>query len=160
MIQRVPPEVIWERHREWEERQRERNGGQPRVRNVQPVLYLTDPFRVPYRGRMWLIPPVPMEDGARVLDLVDKLEKMQSGPDLARRYREFNRAILKLIRRLVLPERGWLRRVLWKLRIARNPWRTATHEEVGEMLGFFWMRRTKSPDRRPIIPDLDAARTC
>jgi hypothetical protein len=108
-----------------------------------------EPFRVPFRGRLWEIPPVPVEDGARVLELLAWLEDAAADPAKAvAEYRAQMRGAVALVRRLVRPERGRLRKLLWQLHLLPNPWRTASHEELGEWLGFFWLRRTRSPDRR------------
>lgn len=152
-FQRATPEEILERRRFWNKAEERPPEPPPAPRNVQGVLWLTDPFRVPYRGRMWIIPPVSFVDGARVLRIKTWLE--QATEDEAKfraEYLKTMREIMALIRRLVRPESGWFRRIRWRLRLMRNPWRTATHEEVGTILGFFWMRHTKDPDQLRISP--------
>lgn len=157
MINRVAPEVVAENHRIWA---RKTGGGEPPPppANIKPVLYLTDPFRIPFRGRMWEIPPVSFKDGARTLALITWIEESVGHPDrMAEGYQARMTEIVQLIRRLVRPHRGRLRKLLWRLRLLPNPWRTASHQDLGEMLGFFWRRRTMSPDRRR-IPGQDLPR--
>lgn len=128
----------------------------PSPRNLRPVVFLTDPFRIPFRGRMWEIPPVSFEDGIKVLELVTWFQEARENPGGAlSQYRTQMRRAIHLIRKLVRPERGLVRRLRWRLRLHRNPWRTATHEELGEILGFFWMRRTTLVDRHPFLKEED-----
>lgn len=149
MINRVSPQEMARRHQAWADTHG-LNDPPPSPRNVRPVVWLSDPFRIPFRGHLWEIPPVPFEDGARCLELMDWFQKSAEDPTHAvEEYRDRMRDAVALIRRLVRPHKGRLRRLRWRLRLMRNPWRTASHEELGEILGFFWGRRTKSLDRRP-----------
>jgi hypothetical protein len=148
MINRVSAQEMARRH---QEHAAKRGGGgpPPRPRNIRPVLWLTDPFRIPFRGHMWEIPRVTVEDGARVLDLISWLDAAAADPEKAvAEYRDRMLGAVKLVRRLVRPHRGRLRKLLWRMHLLPNPWRSATHEELGEILGFFWLRRTMSPGRR------------
>jgi hypothetical protein len=148
MINRVSPQEMIRRHQEWE-RGAGLDGSPSLPRNVRPVLYLVDPFRVPFRGRLWEIPPVPFEEGARVLVLTSWFTEAAVDPAKAvAEYEQRMGEAVALIRRLVRPYGSRLRGLRWRLGLMRNPWRTASHEELGEMLGFFWRRRTMSPDRR------------
>jgi len=152
MINRLPPEVIEQNHREWEETLG-LAGPPPAPRNIRPVLWLTDPFRVPFRGRLWEIPPVSFEDGARVLEF----NAWVDAEDPARfvtEYRTKHRDIMRLIRRCVRPHWSRWARIRWRLGLMRNPWKTASMQDLGEILGFFWMRRMTSPVRHPSPQDL------
>ena len=119
------------------------------VKNRPALVYLTDPLRVPYRGRLYELPPVSYMDGVRITDIMSQLED----PDLEEEKRlTAMQDAAALIRRLVTPDRdrGWWLRLRWKLRLVRNPFRpaVATEMEIGELLGFLAWCRTMSSVRR------------
>lgn len=167
-IERTPPAEVERRHRLWEEAlgggstasaSGERGAGERlRVLNVTPVVYLTDPVAWPYAGRVWLVPPVSVEDGFRVLELVERDVHRADGGIDPEAMRAWTEDALALIRRLVRPRaprgpfsrlRGWIRTLSWRCGITRHPWKRGTYQDIGEILGFFWMRRTKRLESSP-----------
>lgn len=149
---RTPSEVMDLRHAEYEARIP--GGGEPPLsKNVRPLAWLTNPTRFPFRGRNWEVPPISATDGIRIFELLHTLDEFKrkapdGSDDLVGLYATFLRESLKIIRRCLKPERGRLRRLFWRVRLSRNPWNTASDVEIGEILGFFWMCRTRSGDRR------------
>ncbi len=100
---------------------------QPAPLNTAGVLWLEDPFRVPFRGRMYEIPPLGYAAGIRAMRLQERLEHVRESNDIEELERWATDAA-KLIRANVRPDprksyRLW--RIRWKLRIARNPFRYA-----------------------------------
>jgi len=110
------------------------------TRNAAPVLYLTDPVRVPFRGRMYEIPPIPYEVGIKVVELQNQLGKLAETMDVVA-YRQILIDTVRLVRRHVRPyqTRPWHR---FKWALGWNPFRQATEMELGEFLASFVMRRT------------------
>ena len=154
MINRIAPEVIEQNHREWKA-ELGLTEPPPAPRNVRPVLWLTDPFRIPFRGRLWEIPPVSFDDGARVLEYLAWIDGIKEDPDrFVTEYRTKMREVTRLIWRCVRPYWSRWARIRWRLGLMKNPWRTASMEELGEILGFFWMRRMMSPVRHLSPQDL------
>lgn len=123
-----------------------------RVVNARPVLYLTDPVRWPFRGRMYEVPPIPFATGVRVVEFTEWVGTLKDRKGLdgfADEYRRHIGRALKIIRRCVIPDRRYrVWRFLWRLRLVRNPWRSASVEEVSELMGFFSGRLTRSLDAR------------
>lgn len=126
----------------------------PRPRNVRPTLYLLEQERVevPFRGRMYELRPVSFADGIRLLeaeaDISECVAREVTGRDAARQYAAAARLIIRMAPRYLLP-RGRVRRLFWRLRLRRNPFRKATDAEVGEILGFLFGCRTMSSVRYP-----------
>ena len=142
----IPDEALAEaqkelRHRLGVDEERPR----PAVKNRPALVYLTDPLRVPFRGRLYELPPVGFRDGERIMEIQERLE------DTDHSARKGRRALFEeaaaLIRRLVTPDRGWLLRLRWRLRLVRNPFRQATEVEIAELLGFLAACRTRSTVR-------------
>jgi hypothetical protein len=109
-------------------------------RNVGPVLYLTDPVRVPFRGHMYEVPPIPYTVGLRVVELQIELEAIGKQMDIEA-YRRVLISVVKLVRQHARPTgfRMW-NRLKWAC--GWNPFRQATEVELGEFLAVFVMRRT------------------
>lgn len=125
---------------------------EPRLRfaNVRPVLGLSGADHVFSRGKIWEVPAIPFEAGARLVEIRQGLESLtaaQETPETVQLYLELLRSAVALFPRLVRPQARGLRRLLWRMGIRRNPWRDASEEEVGEMVGFFYRSRTRSPGR-------------
>jgi hypothetical protein len=116
------------------------DAGMRETRNVAPVLYLTDPVRVPFRGHMYAIPPIPYTVGLEVIELQGELVRITEKMDVAA-YRRILIRTVKLIRQHVKPyePKPWMR-VRWML--GWNPFRRASEMELGEFLAGFVMRRT------------------
>lgn len=142
--------------RAWREWYAERNVGQrQKPRNAAPVVYLTEPFRVPAMGRMWLVPPVPVPEAIRVQAIMDRLDDLRGWEtDPARRAegRQEYAAILceavDLIPRLVEPYEPHKRRVWWLRKRFGNPFRKASEADLVELLLAFSLRRRMGPDRQ------------
>lgn len=124
------------------------------TRNAGPVLYLTDPVRVPFRGRMYEVPPVPYLTGVRIVELQGELVRLSKDMDLEA-YRRVLIDTVRLVRSHVRPYKvRWPDRLKWAM--GWNPFRQATEVELGEFLAVFVMRRTMrhesaSADVRPSI---------
>jgi hypothetical protein len=125
----------------------------PVARNVRPTLIVlgAEGVEIPYCGRMYELIPVSFEDGLRLTEArarVTDLHDRDLTPDNLRAYRGALRVIVRMAPKYLVP-RGRLRRVLWRLRVRRNPFRDATDAEVGELLGFFLGCRMMSRVRYP-----------
>lgn len=131
-----------------------REGPPPRPRNGGPTLHMLGAERMAFvfRGVAYELLPISFEDGIRVAEaraaLLAAEDEERLTPEVAR---DANRA-LKLVARLapkyLRPLRLW-RRLLWALRIRRNPYRDATEVEVGQLMGFFLGSRTMCRVRSP-----------
>ena len=116
--------------------------------NGRPALLMlgADAIRIPYRGRMYELGHVSFEDGIRLVEArasILSLEDDEPTPEKVAAYLEAMRVIVRLAPRYMVPVR-LVRRFFWRLRIRRNPFRTATDAEVGHLLGFFLGCRTRS----------------
>lgn len=125
----------------------------PRHRNVGPALQLLDAERleVGLRGRRYELLPVSFEDGIRLIGARQAIESLEDAePDEAnvRAYRQALRVVVRMARRYMKPT-GFLRRLLWRMRIRGSPLKDATEAEVGQCLGFFLGCRMRSTVRYP-----------
>jgi hypothetical protein len=118
-----------------------------RARNVRATLLIVGDGKVEFafHGRMYEVLPVSFEDGCRLQDVQATLGELaetgstggaNGGPETIERSLHAFRFIAGLARRYVRPRGKW-RRLLWTVRLTRNPFRRATPAEVGELLGFF-----------------------
>lgn len=125
-------------------------GPPPPPRNVHSALFVLDGERieVPYRGRMWELLPVSFSDGLRLVAAKAAIEAFDENADAGDiiRYHAALELTVRLARRYLRP-RGRLRRLRWRLRLSRNPFRHATEAEVGQFLGFFLASRMMSSVR-------------
>lgn len=125
-----------------------------RARNIGPALRTMDAERleIAIGRRRYELLPVSFEDGLRLLQARQAIEDMEEEsvpkPETIRAYRDALRVVVRLAPRYLAP-RGPLRRLLWRLRIRRNPVRRATEAELGQMLGFFLGCRMSSRVRYP-----------
>lgn len=121
---------------------------EPEVRNLGAVQDLSRPLPLEFRGRTYLVPPVPFVFGVRLVGLQERVRRLQDRPDSPESLDEL-RAILEeaveIFPRLAYPA-GW-RRLFW--RIAPNPFRRASEFEIGELIGFFSGCRMMSRVRHP-----------
>jgi hypothetical protein len=108
----------------------------PEVKNGAPVRRLSLPDHIEFMRRRYEVPPVPYRKGTRLLEI---RREMKDADDV-RAVKLVDEAVA-LFRELVVPE-GRIRRALW--RWWPNPFRYASDQEVGELLGFFSLCRTKS----------------
>ena len=125
----------------------------PAFRNIGPTLYLTQPFRVPWRGRMWLIPPVGYPDALRLLEFqrrsLELSQEAQSMPprELFAAMRRHMADGCRLVPRMVQPM-GRIARLFWPIRWRLlNPFRALSETELRDFIAAFSMRRTTDPDR-------------
>ena len=126
----------------------EARANEPEVRNMGPVQDLSRPLPLEFRGRTYLVPPVPFVFGVRLVGLQDRVRRLQNQPDSPEMLAELQ-AILEeavgMYPSLVRPK-GW-RRLFW--RVVPNPFRGASEFEIGELLGFFLGCRMRSRVRHP-----------
>jgi hypothetical protein len=128
----------------------------PKVHNLDAVRILQGVRVLPWADREYLVPPVPWTQAAELYRVQLRLARLQQewvkrmgGPDpdptavdlaeeedtLDRQAELIERAI-ELVGGLIRP-RGPLRRLVWRLGWRPNPFRTATVEEVRQLLDFF-----------------------
>ena len=116
--------------------------------NGRPTLLVlgADTFHVPYRGRLYELGYVSFEDGIRLIEArtaITALEDGEETPEKISAYLRSMRFIVRLAPRYMVPVRP-VRRLFWRLRLRRNPFRKATDAEVGHLLGFFLASRMRS----------------
>lgn len=131
-----------------------RHYGQPQpteVVNYGPVMGLLDGDLLVYRERSYRSPPVSYRDGVRLFEIADRLAKMvgRAGEDAAAQMRAIVHVqgeAVRLFHALVTPT-DWRRFIPRAL--LPNPFRSASPQEVDDLLGFFWTRQTTSTVRLP-----------
>ena len=121
--------------------------------NVRPALQLVgaDRIHIPYRGIEYELRYVSFEDGMRLAEAraaIDFGEDAEMTPERVAAYLKAMRLIVSMAPRYLLPV-TFVRRLLWRLRLRRNPFRNATDTEVGHILGFFLACRTRSRVQYP-----------
>lgn len=130
---------------------------EPEVRNLGPVQDLSGPLPLEFRGRTYLVPPVPFVFGVRLVGLQERVRKLQDQPESEEALDEL-RSILHeavaLFPSLVRPT-GW-RRLFG--RVLPNPFRNASEFEIGELMGFFSGCRMRSSVRHPSAATKDPRR--
>lgn len=121
---------------------------EPEVRNLGPVQDLSRPLPLEFRGRTYLVPPVPFVFGVRLVGLQERVRRLQHQPDSPESLAEL-RAILEeaveFFPGLARPT-GWRR---FFRRVLPNPFRSASEFEIGELIGFFSGCRMRSTVRHP-----------
>ncbi len=125
--------------------------GRPSVEppaNVQPALFLlgAESRILPYRGRGYVVGHVSFEDGIRLTlarSAVEALDEAAPTPENTEAYLLAMRLIVRLAPRYLVPIET-VRRFFWRLGLRRNPFKDATEREVGQLLGFFLVSRTRS----------------
>jgi hypothetical protein len=129
-----------------------REGRSSKPRNVGATLATLGAQRigVAFRGRVWELLPVSFEDGLRLTVARSAVEAMEDEgsitPEKARFYHEALRSVVALAPKYLRPA-GVVSRLLWRLRLRRNPYRAATDAEVGQLLGFFLASQMRSRAR-------------
>ncbi len=121
---------------------------EPETRNLGPVQDLSRPLPLEFRGRTYLVPPVPFVFGVALVGLQERVRRLQDQPDSTEMLAELERIMheaVALFPALVRPA-GW-RRLVWRL--LPNPFRNASEFEVGELIGFFSGCRMRSGVRHP-----------
>ena len=121
----------------------------PPPANGRPALVLlgSESYQVvAFGGRGYELGHVSFEDGIRLVGAkatVEALDESDPTPENVEAYLAALRLIVRMAPRYLLPvERA--RRLLWRLRLLRNPFRHATDREVGQLLGFFLACRMRS----------------
>lgn len=113
-------------------------------RNVGATLVALGAERVgiEYGGVRYELRPVSFEDGLRLIGARSAIERLgevaQPEAGDVEAYRQALRTVVKVAKRYIVPV-GWRK---WLPR--RNPWRSATEVEVGQLLGFALGCRTRS----------------
>ena len=152
--ERPPRAVIEERAREgYRKRFPASRGPGPLPANVGAALLLLedDSVRIPYRGRIYELGYVSFEDGLRLVAAraaIEALDKAEPTPVNRTAYLQAMRLVVSMAPRYLLPVQR-VRRFFWRLRIRRNPFRSATDAEVGHFLGFLLGCRTRSRVQYP-----------
>jgi hypothetical protein len=109
----------------------------PTLRNVGLALNLDGDDVLHWRGREYAVPPVPWDEGVRLLDIQTKLQRLTQRPDAElSEYRLLMRQCVRLFPRLIRRRFAWLR---------PNPFRRASGQEIGSLLGFFSACQMKPP---------------
>jgi hypothetical protein len=144
MIARPKPraevEAAW---REWEQAKRKASPARP-ARNFGPVIHLTDPARVWYRGQYYEIPPVSYRAGLEAVEIVRRIGELAKSDSL-HGYVDLLSDAIQLIRKNVRPHRPSLwRRLTWAI---HNPFKNASELEVGDLLSGLLQRRTNPHSR-------------
>ncbi len=133
----------------------------PPPANVGAALLLLegDSVRIPYRGRMYELGYVSFEDGLRLVaarSAIEALEESEPTPANRAAYLQAMRLVVSMAPRYLLPVKR-VRRFFWRLRLRRNPFRSATDAEVGHFLGFFLGCRTRSRVQYPNAAEREPA---
>lgn len=125
--------------------------------NVQPTLQVLGAggvLRVPYAGIDYELGHVSFADGVRLLAAKAKVEVLKVDDDLTAEnltvYLEGMAVVVKMAPKYLRPVSRWRRSVSW---LRRNPFRSATDAEVGQLLGFFLASRMRSRVRLAATPD-------
>jgi hypothetical protein len=136
----------------------------PNVYNAEAPRWLTGIRELGWDGRQYLVQPVPFEAGAQLYRVHLRLAKLyqerharqeQHGGDglrmdleaeeeAAQEEVQLVREAVALMGTLVRPQGGMMRRLLARLGLLRNPFRSATAGEVVELLDFFYSSPTAS----------------
>ena len=139
-VERLSPEEMARRHAEHDAKARraarKADGHGPTVVDMELLLSLTQARRLPWRGREYGVPPVPWRKATDLLAVAEGLAALAQGKgeDQLGAFRRLARQFEQAAKAVVVPE-GRVRRALW--RWWPNPFRSATHEEIGWLLGFF-----------------------
>ena len=102
---------------------------------------------VPYRGRVYELGFVSFADGIRLAEARAVIESIPEEESLSaentERYLRALETVVSMAPKYLMPTTP-VRRLLWRLRIRSNPFRSATDGEVGQLLGFFLQCRMRS----------------
>lgn len=121
----------------------------PRIANVGAVLGLGGADYFHFRGVTYRVQPLGFEDGCKLQDLTQQLGEFARQNVSPMECLALLRSIADVFRSIATPAKG-IRRILWKFGLPfQNPFRAASQQELGELLGFFLGRRTMSSVRLP-----------
>lgn len=155
MINQIPQDRL-------ERVQRELMASAPRAQepvNVQPLMQLGEDQLLEFNGQLLRIPPVPFRAGLRLNELWLRVQTAEQGErtgDAAAACARIIAELVRLMGSLARPT-GAVRPLLWRLGYRPNPFSLATEMEVGALVDFFVMCRTK-PTVRLSHPKLQSAR--
>jgi hypothetical protein len=149
------PERIEENWRRWREAKADVPIQPPHPVNLNAVLDLGNTVYRNFRGRPYCVPPLPVDEGAKMFELWFEIESLGLviTADVHQAYYRGFRKLQQLIWRNVRPV-GLVRRALRRVGILRNPWATATEPEVTDWVRFFFELRTRQPGqylRKPML---------
>jgi len=115
------------------------------ARNLRPVLDLGNTAYFNFRGRAYGVPPLPWHPGVQLQQIWVEACACPSPltPASATRYHALLAQLPSLLWRHTRPV-GRIRRLLRRLGLHRNPFATATEQELVELAGFFLQRRIRS----------------
>ena len=123
--------------------------------NLRPALLVLgeEAVRTAYRGRDYEVLHVSFADGMRLALARQAIESLASADaemsdENVDAYLQAMRLVVSMAPRYLRPV-SRVRRLLWRLRLRRNPFRSATDAEVGHILGFFLACRMRSRVQYP-----------
>ncbi len=102
--------------------------------NAEAATNVDGPVTFAFRGKQYVLPRVPFEEGVTLHELQFRIARPESTEDYRGACREAVAIMGRLARR-----RGWRGRLRWLL---PNPFRRASEGEISEVLDFFWLCRT------------------
>lgn len=116
--------------------------------NVGTMLLLAgaDVLEMTYKGTLYELGHVSFEDGLELTRAREALEQLEEAVTEAnvRAYALAAQRVVDMAPKYLFPVHGRFRRLRWRLRLRRNPFRDATDAEVGLLLGFFLRCRMRS----------------
>jgi hypothetical protein len=113
------------------------------LKNVGTVLALEASGRFAYRGKSYVVPPVPYTQGLQLHQIFLRLQALGSKQENEAALQELfslMSAAVMLFKGLVRPT-SWWQRLTWRW---QQPFADVTEKEVGELMGFFFVCRMKS----------------
>lgn len=125
----------------------------PEPANHDFALALSQTATLQFRARRFFVPPVPYPAGIRLTKIYAALKRLggadENDADGIRALLEVMEEAVDLFWALVKPVTLW-DRLLWRVR--SNPFLHCTEQEIGELIGFFFVCRTRSRVRLPNRP--------
>lgn len=134
LVPRAQVEAAWREHERAQALARQADA-RPDVVMAEETAALVDRRELIFRGRGYVVPPVPFPLAAKLLAAQEKFRQVSTRTDVSPT--ETVALFLRTVSlfRLAAQPKGRIRRALWS--ITPNPFRKATPREVGELLGFF-----------------------
>lgn len=90
-------------------------------------------------GKQYRVPPVPHAEGAELMEIQSRIGQMASGAEEVsmQEYRTLLSRAVQIFPRLIRRRLAWLR---------PNPFRRASSQQIGALLGFFFACQLKAPN--------------